>query len=331
MNASTRVTVIIPVWNGAAWLNACLRALEEQSFRDFEVIAVDNGSTDSSLEIVRVACPHARIIPFGRNRGFAAAINAGLQECCSEYVALLNMDTRPRQDWLRNLVGAMDAAGPDVGCLASKMLSMADPAIVDDCGDILSWQGAAAKRGHAQAAGLFNLVTEVFSPCAGAALYRRAMLEALGGFDERFFAYLEDVDLGLRARLRGWRCQFVPAAEVLHAGQGGGLRRARYVRIITRNRLMLLFKNIPARLLFRHALSLLYGQWYFFVMYRRPLSSLAGFCSFLVNLPHVCRERRKILKDPAISPEQLEELLDPKMPEPPLREVLRSWLRGKRW
>lgn len=327
---TTRVTVIIPVWNGAVWLPACLCALETQSFHDFTVIVVDNGSTDNSRDLVRAGCPRARLITFARNCGFAAAVNAGIRQCYSEYVALLNMDTQPRPDWLLNLVRVMDANGPEVGCLASKMLAMANPAVADNCGDSLSWQGAASKRGHGQAADLFNQTEEVFSACAGAALYRRNLLEILGGFDERFFAYLEDVDLGLRARLRGYRCLFVPGAEVLHQGHGSGIPPAHYVRLITRNRLLLLLKNIPARLLLRHAFSLLYGQWYFLVMFRRPLAALAGFCSFLMSLSYAFRERRGILKNVAISLDQVDQLLTPTMKEPALRELVRTWWQRRR-
>lgn len=330
MNTAPRVTVIIPVWNGAAWLPACLRALETQSFRGFAVIAVDNGSTDNSRELVRAHCPQARLIAFERNRGFAAAVNAGIRQSSSDYIALLNMDAQPRPDWLLNLVRVMDASGPEVGSLASMMLSMTNPAVADDCGDSLSWQGAAGKRGHGRPADLFNQAEEVFSACAGAALYRRALLETLGGFDERFFAYLEDVDLGLRARLRGYRCLFVPTAEVLHQGHGGGLPHAFYVRLMTRNRLLLMFKNIPARLLFRHALPLLYGQWYFFLMFRRPFAALAGYCSFLMSLPYLLRERRRILNNAVISMEQLDQLLTPAMDEPSLREAALAWRRRKR-
>ncbi|MDD5483896.1 MAG: glycosyltransferase family 2 protein [Kiritimatiellae bacterium] len=329
MNTTPRVTVVIPVWNGADWLPACLRALAAQSFRDFLVIMVDNGSVDNSRELAR-AYPRVSVIKFERNRGFAAAVNAGIRQCSSEYVVLLNTDAQPRPDWLQHLVHAMDAGGPEVGCLASRMLSMGNPALVDNCGDILSWQGAAAKRGHGQPADFFGRSEEVFSACAGAALYRRSLLETLGGFDERFFAYLEDLDLGLRARMRGYRCLFVPEAEVLHQGHGSGISSARYVRLVTRNRLLLFLKNVPARLLLRHALSLIYGQWYFLVAYRRPLASLAGYCSFLACLPHVCRARRRTLKNIVVPLEALDRLLAKKMPEPPLRELAWNWLRRPR-
>ncbi len=206
--STQKVTIIIPVWNGAAWLAACLEALAAQSFRDFAVIVVDNGSTDNSRALVARHAPQATLIAWERNRGFAAAVNAGIRASRAPYVALLNVDTRPRPDWLANLVRAMEASAPDVGGLASTMLSMADPAVVDDCGDTLSWQGAAAKRGHGQLAAAFNQDADIFSPCAGAALYRKSFLDELGGFDERYFAYLEDIDLGLRGRLCGYRYFF---------------------------------------------------------------------------------------------------------------------------
>lgn len=324
---NTKVTVIIPVWNGAAWLAACFEALAAQSFRDFAVIVVDNGSTDNSRALVARHAPQASLIAWERNRGFAVAVNAGIRASHSAYVALLNMDTYPRPDWLANLVQAMDASAPDVGGLASKMLSMADPAVADDCGDSLSWQGAAAKRGRGRSAADFARAEEIFSPCAGAALYRKSFLEELGGFDERFFAYLEDIDLGLRGHLRGYRCLFVPSAEVLHQGHGSGLPQGRYVRLMTRNRILLLLKNLPARLLGRHAVSLLYGQFYFFIAYRRPLAALAGYLSILPVLPHMIRERRRIQKNLKITLEQAEQLLTPTMAEPPLRELARRWWR----
>lgn len=324
-----KVTVVIPVWNGAAWLAGCLNALAAQSFRDFALVVVDNGSTDNGRALVARHAPRAVLIAWEQNRGFAAAVNAGIRASRSEYVALLNVDTLPRPDWLANLVRAMDASAPDIGGLASKMLSMTDSAVVDDCGDILSWQGAAAKRGHGRSAAEFEEVSEIFSPCAGAALYRKSFLDELGGFDEHFFAYLEDVDLGLRGRLRGYRHFFVPSAEVLHQGHGSGLPHARYVRLMTRNRIVLLLKNLPLRLLVRHAMSLLYGQIYFCIAYRRPLAALAGYFSLLPVLAHIARERRTIQQNLKLTPAQVEHLLTPTMTEPPLRELARIWWRKK--
>jgi GT2 family glycosyltransferase len=315
--------VVIPNWNGAAWLPGCLGALAAQTFRAFETVLVDNGSSDGSVALVRRDHPDVRVVTFGRNRGFAAAANAGIRAGApTPYVALLNTDTRPRPGWLESLVAAMVRAGPEVGCLASRMLRMEDPAQVDDAGDGLSWHGVAFKRGHGEPAAAYAREEDVFSPCAGAALYRRPMLEEVGGFDERFFAYLEDVDLGLRCRLRGYRCRYVPGAEVLHHGHGAGIARGRYVRLTTRNRLALFAKSIPAPLLRRHVGRLAYGQWYFLVVSRRPLHSLLGYLGFALLLPHVLRERRRILTGRRIADEALDGMLARDLGAPTLRQAL---------
>ncbi len=320
-----KVTIVIPVWNGANWLPDCLHALRQQTFRDFTVLIVDNGSNDGSADITRAIWPQAQIIAFKRNRGFAAAVNAGFRASASAYIALLNVDTQPRPNWLATLVATMDQSAPAIGCLASKMLAMHNPELADNCGDMLSWQGAAHKRGHNQPADCFNRTEEVFSACAGAALYRRKMLEELGGFDERFFIYLEDVDLGLRARLHGYHCLFIPTAEVLHKGHGSKIPQGRYVRLITRNRLMLFLKNMPAGLLLRHAPELLYGQLYFLIAWRRPFSVLAGYAMLLPCLAHIIRARRRAAHNMLISRQAVEQLLSPTMPEPTLRRLALMW------
>jgi hypothetical protein len=276
---------------------------------------------------VRQHYPEVRLLCLAENQGFARAVNAGIAASRSEYVALLNNDTRARPAWLASLVRTMEQSPPEVGCLASKMLQMSDPTLVDDAGDLLSWQGAATKRGHGRPASEFTEVDEVFSPCAGAALYRRAFLEALGGFDERFFAYLEDVDLGLRGRLRDYRCLYVPTAEVLHHGHGTAIPQAGYVRLTTRNRLLLLAKNIPLRLLLKHAPQLLYGQLYFLIVHRKPWHSVAGSLAVLPLLPHVLRARRANLRGMRISPNELERMLGDEMAEPPLRRLVMNRLR----
>lgn len=327
-NSSARATVVIPNWNGAAWIPGCLEALAAQELRDFRVILVDNGSSDDSIELARAKQPDIAVLSFARNRGFAAAVNAGIAAAETEYVALLNNDTRPRPRWLGSLVATMDAAAPDVGSLASLMLNMDRPELVDDAGDLLTRQGAARKRGHGRPAPEFASTCEVFSACAGAALYRKSFLDALHGFDERFFAYLEDVDLGLRGRLLGHRCVYVPGAEVLHRGHGSGTPHGRYIRLLTRNRLFLLYKSLPASVLRRNARHLLYGQFYFFVAQRRPAHFLAGWFDFLRALPAIRRDRKTILGSSALTPGEIEALLSPDMGEPPLFAAARRAAGG---
>jgi GT2 family glycosyltransferase len=204
-----------------------------------------------------------------------------------------------------------------VGCLASKMLDLSNPDLIENAGDVLSWHGAATKRGRGQPAKDFTNLEEIFSPCAGASLYRKSFLDELEGFDEHFFAYLEDVDLGLRGRLQGYKYLFVPSAEVLHQSHGSQISHNRYVRLITKNRLLLFLKNIPSILLLRHLHTLLYGQFYFLVAYRKPFSSLIGYLSCIALIPYIFRERKR-LKKIKISRESLNQLLEEKMHEPPL-------------
>jgi GT2 family glycosyltransferase len=325
-----RVSVVIPNYDGVAWLARCLDGLLAQDLRDFEIILVDNGSRDESVALVRERYPAVRRIVLDRNLGFAAAVNRGIAVSRGAYVALLNNDTVVEPGWLSALVLALERSPEEIGAVQSKMLSMENPDRIDDAGDRLSWTGAAQKEGHGLPASEFTEPREIFSPCAGAALYRRSFLEKTRRFDEKFFAYLEDVDLGLRGRLLGYRYLFEPAARVLHRGYGSGIRRSVYVRLATRNRLLIFAKNVPLLLLVKHLPSLLYGQVYFFIVYRRPLQTLAGFLSFLSFLPHVLRERRRTLRSMRVSAAKLETMLTTEMGEPPMRRLLFGKLRRLR-
>ncbi len=320
--SEAKVTVVIPNWNGGRWLRGCLGGLANQTFEDFRVIVVDNGSTDDSVAYLRDDFPDVEVSCLDYNYGFARAVNEGIRATKSPYVALLNNDTVPRASWLASLVDAIERAPADIGSVASKMLRMEQPELVDDAGDLLSWQGGAYKRGHQSPAADYGTPVEVFSACAGAALYRRQFLTAIGMFDERFWAYLEDVDVGLRGQLRGFRCQYVPGAEVLHHGGGSEIPRPRYVRLMTRNRLLLFFKNMPLSLLWAHGHQFAYGQLYFLVAYGHPLQSLTGYLMFLTQLPHVWRERRKNRLSRRTDNAELSDRLLDGLREPPLRRVI---------
>lgn len=323
-----KVSVVIPNYNGDTWLAGCFGGLARQEFKSFETILVDNGSTDGSPDRVSGLEPKARVIRLERNLGFAAAVNVGIAASRSEYVALLNTDTVARPSWLAALVRTLDASGSDVAAAAPKMLRMDRPDTIDDAGDALSWTGAARKMGHGRPAAEFVSRREIFAPSAGASLYRRAFLETIGGFDDRFFAYLEDIDLGLRGRLCGYRYLFEPAAEILHKGQGSGLPRPAYVKLITRNRLLLFAKNLPMSLLLRHLGELLYGQLYFLVVYRRPLASLAGYVGFVPLVAHALRERRRLRRLTRIGSREVQDLLLTETGEPRFREIVARKLAG---
>jgi GT2 family glycosyltransferase len=246
-----RVTVVIPNWNGERFLGPCLSSLSRQIFRDFEMLVVDNGSTDDSLALLAHDFPGTRIISLGENRGFSAAANAGIRNSDTELVALLNNDTEQDTGWLSALVQAADSHR-ESGSFASKLLDHADRRFLDGAGDALRRSGLPYRLGHGETdRGQYETPAHVFGACAAAALYRREMLEEVGLFDEDFFAYCEDGDLSFRAQLAGYKCLYVPKAVVYHVGSAstGGKRSAFATRLGSRNSLLLLVKNLPLPLL----------------------------------------------------------------------------------
>lgn len=326
MSADSAVDVVVPLWNSERWVAGCAAALAAQSLSPRSVVWVDDGSTDGTAERLRAVAPEARIEQLDRHRGFAAAANRGIEVTDAPWIALLNADTRAAPTWLQELVTRALAAPSVVGSVASRMVRMDDPDRIDDAGDLFSRYGSAIKRGRGQPAARWADEGTVTSACAGAALYRRAMLRRIGLFDEAFDSYLEDVDLGLRAQLAGWQCLFVPAATVLHAGGGSGLPRERYVRLMTANRAATVLKNVPASLLLRHAASWLWGQWYFLLAYRRPGPSLLGYWDLARRLPILLRQRRRIQTGRCLPAAGFGRLLARDLGEPPLRRLLR-----RRW
>lgn len=328
MTSLPDIALIIPNFNGMRWLPGCLESLSRLTVCAAELVIVDNGSSDGSVGYIRQHAPTARVLELGRNTGFAGAVNAGIRATHSPFVALLNTDTLVDAAWLAELAGALNHAGQEVGGVAGLMQLMEDPARVENAGDELSWQGAAEKRGHGAPIEAFLQPCELFSCCAGAVLYRRTFLEATGGFDESFFAYLEDIDLGLRGRLLGYRYLYIPTARVLHHGHGSGLPGPRYVRWTTRNRLAVFAKNMSAGLLIRHLPSLLYGQWFFLLCHRRPWASFCGWFDFIRAWPHIRRQRREMLARTTLDYEQINGLLKPRMQAPGLFAAIWKRIRG---
>ena len=241
-----RVSVVVTNWNGQQWLSTCLGALGEQSYQGFEVIVVDNGSTDGSVEYLTESHPSVRVIANGSNLGFPAAVNQGIRASEGAYVVTLNNDTSADPGWLAALV---DAAESDsrVGMCASKMLFSESPQIINSTGicidrAAIAWDRLVGERDDPAE----KEPVEIFGPCTGAALYRREMLDEIGLFDDDFFIYLDDVDLAWRARLAGWRCLHVPTARILHhhsatMGEGSPFKNF----LLGRNKVWLVLKNYP--------------------------------------------------------------------------------------
>ena len=243
----SRVAVVIPTWNGRELLDGALASLAGQSL-PAEAIVVDNGSTDGTTAHVRERWPEVSLVALPANRGFAAAVNAGVAASSSEYVALLSNDMELEPEWLAELVAALDA-DPGAGSAASKLRMLREPGRLDGAGDLVTWYGATWRRGHGEPdRGQYDARGVVASPCAGAALYRRRALEQVGGFDERFFAYLEDADWGLRSQLAGWRCLWVPSAVAYHLGGATSRRMGDLETELTaRNTLALVLELVPRR------------------------------------------------------------------------------------
>lgn len=294
----SRVSIVILNWNGLGYLQECLASLQAQTYADWQVIVVDNGSTDGSVEWAARKFPQARLICNKTNLGFAAANNQAIRASDAPYIVTLNNDTRVDPRWLEALVTAADEH-PDVGMCMSKMLFADRPQVINSTGINLDPAGIAWDRqGGEPDDGRETQPVEILGPCAGAALYRRAMLDQIGLFDEDFFAFLEDVDLAWRARLAGWRCLYVPMARVYHVHSATAIEGSPFKnRLLGRNKVWLIAKNYPApRLLLYLPLILLYdgAAVLYTLIVRRDISSLQGRLEGLAKLPAMWRKRRAI-------------------------------------
>ena len=212
-----RVSVIIVNWNGRDHLTACLESLAAQTFRDFEVVLVDNGSVDGSLELVRAHFPWVKLVELPGNRGFAVGNNIGLNHSNGAYIVTLNNDTAADSGWLAELVAVADTY-PGVGMVASRICAFDDHDRIDSLGVQICRDGMSRGAFRLRRFSTLDLerVEEILLPSACVALYRRAMLDETGFFDEEFFAYCEDTDLGLRGRLAGWGALLARDAVVYH-------------------------------------------------------------------------------------------------------------------
>ncbi len=215
------VTAVIVNWNGEQFLEQCLNALMQQTFKPQEIILVDNASSDRSLEIVR-RFPAVRLMALDQNTGFAYGNNLAIKAASveSEWIALINPDAFAEPRWLETLLVAVES-NPKFDVFGSKLVNAANPALLDGAGDVYHMSGLVWRMQHGSPVMLSaEHEREIFSPCAAAALYRRSALREIGGFDEDYFCYVEDVDLGFRLRLAGYRCLYVPASVAHHVGSG---------------------------------------------------------------------------------------------------------------
>lgn len=250
MQSPPKVAVIVVNWNRCSLLRSCLTSIAAQTLSGFQVIVVDNGSSDGSAEMVEREFGHVTLIRNNQNRGFCGGNNQGFAAAeTADLIALLNNDAEAEPGWLAALTDCFDR--PGIGMAASKILVYEDPSRIDKVGHLIYPDGQNRGRGSGQLdRGQFDRVEEVLWPDGCAAMYRREMLDEIGGFDEDFFAYADDADLGMRGRIAGWKCLYTAHAVVRHRrGASFGLLSARRLELIERNRILLAAKLFPWSLL----------------------------------------------------------------------------------
>ncbi len=313
-NATPWISVVIANWNGAPVLPRCLDALAAQTFRDFEVIIVDDASSDGAVDALKSRCPNTRVVKLKQNVGFAAANNLGAHNARGRWLALLNNDAFPHPDWLERLIVAT-IQQPEFAMFASRLVQAEQPDRLDGTGDVYHVSGLAWRRHHDGFVGqIGQLVEEVFSPCGAAALYLREVFLQAGGFDEDFFAYHEDVDLGFRLRLQGFRCLYVPDAIVAHQGSASYGKDSDFaIYHGHRNLVWTYFKNMPTTLFWRYLpdhltanfASLVYHSLHGHAraIWRAKIAAIAG-------LRGVIRKRRHIQKKRRVSASEISRWMD---------------------
>lgn len=240
------VSVIIPNYNGIAYLDGVLASLERQTCRDFETILVDNGSADGSVAFVTGNYPWVHIVELPENFGFSRAVNEGIYASRTPYVLLLNNDTEVEPDFVEEMLRCIRRHENAFSCSA-RMVRFYQRDRIDDAGNYYCALGWAFARGKGKDIHCFEKEQKIFTSCAGAAIYRKKIFEKIGYFDEEHFAYLEDIDVGYRARIQGYENWFAPKAVVYHMGSGtSGSRYNQFkTRYSSRNNIYLIYKNMP--------------------------------------------------------------------------------------
>lgn len=305
-----KVSVIIVNYNGKGLIRGCLRALERQSLGDFEAVIVDNASLDGSLYEIRRFLEESsiaslvKLIPLSWNSGFAAGNLEGLRHAKGEYIALLNSDTEPDKRWLEELVMNMDN-DPEVGICASKLV-VHGTHIIDSAGDGFSTSLKGFKRGEGEKASSYNQREFVFGACAGAALYRRKMIEEIGFLDEDFFLIHEDTDLNLRVQLHGWKVLYVPTAVVYHKVRSSiGQMSDMAIYYTLRNSEFVRMKNISLGIFIRCLPEFLIGVLtefiYFAIKHKRLGLYFKAKMDAIRLFPRMLKKRAMVMKNKKVN------------------------------
>ena len=305
---------LISTWNSAKYLPRCLEALAHQTFIDFKVLVLDNGSTDRLVDGLESHWPDIKIIRLHQIIGFAAANNLGARMANGKWLALLNSDAFPEPDWLEQLIIAAEG-NSEFAFFASRQVQANDHRYLDGAGDAYHVSGMAWRRYYNYPTSQFGLKTEeVFSACAAAALYSREAFLQVGGFDEDFFSYLEDVDLGFRLRLQGFRCLYVPGARVRHVGTASvGTQSDFALYYWQRNFIWSFIQNMPSSLVWEALPAHLIANSIYLLYY--TLRGRGGILfkakrDALSGLPRALQKRQDIQKVRKVNSREILRLMD---------------------
>ena len=308
-----KISIIIVNWKGKKFLSECLDGVQHQSYQHFNIILVDNGSKDGSIDFVNRNYPEAKTIALTKNVGFSAANNIVLKTVQSKYVALLNNDAVAHPRWLKSLIEALESH-PEAGFAASKMLFYNDPETIDRAGDTYTRAGTGLLRGRGKSKSNYNKQEWIFGACAGAALYRTLMLEDIGLFDEDFFLLYEDVDISFRAQLKGYKCLYVPEAIVYHKASSSIVYDSPIsVYYSHRNLEWAYIKNMPSKLILKTLwLHIMYdiAAFFFFAANGRIKEFAKAKRDALKGLKTILNKRRQIQRNRRVDNDYIWALLE---------------------
>ena len=315
------VSVVIPNWNGVEHLDLCFASLYKQTYKDIDIILVDNNSSDTSVKFTRKNYPDIKILQMDRNTGFAKAVNEGINFSLNypeiEYILILNNDIECDENFIEEMLKGFTTK--DTGSVACKMLNFYNRMMIDDAGDFIKKKGSPYARGHGEIdQGQYDEEGFILGACGGAAIFKKEVFDEVGLFDEDFFAYYEDIDFSLRLQLGGYKCFYNPKAVCYHK-RGATTKDATgfQTMLCEKNLVALRVKNYPFRILLK------YLPYFFFVRFRRYnrfrteqsskvfWSAVKGYFKGLKELPGSLSKRKKIQKNMKVKPEYIESLFTP--------------------
>lgn len=311
---SCELSIVIPNWNGKKFLEVCLNSLSKQTCKNFEIILVDNGSTDGSVEYVKTQFPSVRVIAHEKNMGFAVAVNAGIRTSNSELVFLLNNDTEVQENCVEEILKAVERY-PDDSFFSCKMVSFYHRDILDGTGDCVPRNLNPFRRGQMwRDTNEFDISQHTFGACAGAAVYKKSALADVDFFDEDFFCYYEDVDISIRLQLAGYTCRYLPKAVVYHIGSAttGSTFNPIVAQCLARNKCFIFIKTISFGLMMQNIGELIKGEIGRILHFAKNGFTryyLIGLGQAITKLPTMLKKRKKILNSAKVSNQYIQQLM----------------------